>query len=99
MSLNYELQFNEKAKIDEFCTQIWDIMQASYNAEIHPAELTLPGQLNLKRRAIGLSKRVTINNDDPLAIIDFVLLYAVTIAEEMQVVQEWLPPIQMYLVL
>lgn len=82
LSLNYELQFNEKAKIDEFCTQIWDTMQASYNAGIHPTELTLPGPLNLKRRAIGLSKRLTINNDDPLAIIDFVSLYAIAIAEE-----------------
>lgn len=47
LSLDYELQFNEKAKIDEFCTQIWDIMQASYNTGIRHTELTLPIPLDL----------------------------------------------------
>lgn len=82
LSLNYELQFHDKGKITEFCTQIWDTMQESYHNGIHPTELSLPGALNLKRRAVGLSKRLTINNDDPLAIIDFVSLYAIAIAEE-----------------
>lgn len=82
LSLNYELQFHSKAEIYDFCALIWDTMQESYRAGIHPSEIYLPGKLNLKRRAVGLSKRLTITNDDPLAIIDFVSLYAIAIAEE-----------------
>ncbi|RAX54238.1 L-serine ammonia-lyase [Helicobacter sp. 16-1353] len=81
LSYEYELQFHTKEEIRSYCFEIWEAMQESYYNGIHPKSLYLPGSLNLKRRAVGLSERLVMSSD-PMAIIDFISLYAIAIAEE-----------------
>lgn len=81
LSYNYELQFHTKDEIRNYCLEIWEVMQEVYYNGIHPKDINLPGNLNLKRRAVGLSKRLSLTSD-PMGIIDFISLYAIAIAEE-----------------
>lgn len=81
LSYNYELQFHTKEEIRNYCLEIWEVMQEAYYNGIHPKDMNLPGGLKLKRRAVGLSQRVTLTSD-PMGIIDFISLYAIAIAEE-----------------
>ncbi len=80
-SLNYELQFLAKREIEEYLSLIWEVMQEAYFAGIHPKNSVLPGPLKLKRRAPGLFERLQMSAD-PLAILDFISLYAIAVAEE-----------------
>lgn len=81
LSLEYELQFHSFEHIKKYCIEIWDVMQSAYAAGINPKNPNLPGALNLHRRAKGLYERLYAN-DDPMAIIDYISLYAISIAEE-----------------
>ncbi len=81
LSYNYELQFNTKDEIRNYCLEIWEVMQEAYYNGIHPKEMNLPGNLKLHRRAKGLSERISMTSD-PMGIIDFISLYAIAIAEE-----------------
>lgn len=81
LSYEYELQFNTKDEIRNYCLEIWEVMQEVYYNGIHPKSIYLPGSLHLKRRAVGLSERLTMTSD-PMGIIDFISLYAIAIAEE-----------------
>lgn len=81
LSMNYELQFNSKEFIEKYCLEIWEIMQEVFANGINPKNDYLPGKLHLKRRASGLYKRLYVS-DDPMAIIDYISLYAIAIAEE-----------------
>lgn len=81
LSYEYELQFNTKEEIRNYCFEIWEVMQEVYYNGIHPKSLYLPGKLELKRRAVGLNERISLTSD-PLGIIDFISLYAIAIAEE-----------------
>lgn len=80
-SLEYELQFNDLDHIKNYCLEIWKTMQEVYHNGTHPKDSTLPGKLNLHRRAVGLFERIQVSSD-PLGIIDFISLYAIAIAEE-----------------
>lgn len=81
LSYEYELQFHTKEEIISYCIEIWEVMQEVYYSGINPKSIYLPGSLHLKRRAPGLSKRITLTSD-PMGIIDFISLYAISIAEE-----------------
>lgn len=81
LSLEYELQFHSLEEIKEYCLEIWDVMQEAFAAGINPKSLDLPGNLKLHRRAKGLYERLYAS-DDPMAILDYVSLYAMAIAEE-----------------
>ncbi|WP_169776707.1 L-serine ammonia-lyase [Campylobacter mucosalis] len=81
LSFEYELQFHSSDEIQRYCVEIWDVMQSAYAAGINPKNMNLPGSLNLHRRAKGLYERLYAN-DDPMAIIDYISLYAISIAEE-----------------
>lgn len=81
LSYNYELQFHTKEEIRTYCLEIWEVMQEAYYNGTHPTEEYLPGKLHLKRRAKGLKERVKMTTD-PIGIIDFISLYAISIAEE-----------------
>ncbi|MBK1971096.1 L-serine ammonia-lyase [Campylobacter sp. 2018MI35] len=81
LSYNYELQFHTKEEIRNYCLEIWRVMEEAYHNGTHPTEEYLPGKLHLRRRAKGLKERVKLTTD-PIGIIDFISLYAISIAEE-----------------
>ncbi len=81
LSLRYELQFHDEAYINEYCAQIWQVMQEAYHNGLKPDNEYLPGSLHLKRRAPSMLQ-VLNEKDDPFTVIDRVSLYAMAIAEE-----------------
>lgn len=81
LSLKYELQFHTQDEINSYCLEIWDVMQEAFVAGINPKSLNLPGNLKLHRRAKGLYERLYAS-DDPMAMLDYISLYAISIAEE-----------------
>lgn len=81
LSLEYELQFHTQDEINNYCLEIWDVMQEAFVAGINPKSLDLPGNLKLHRRAKGLYERLYAS-DDPMAMLDYISLYAISIAEE-----------------
>ena len=65
---------------------LWDVMQACIDRGIH-TEGTLPGGLNVRRRAPGLARRLAAMEEvgkikDPLAPLDSVTLVAMAVNEE-----------------
>lgn len=82
LSLRYELQFHDEAYINQYCADIWQVMQEAFEHGLHPANPYLPGSLHLKRRAPGLVSALQEHNNDPFAVIDKISLYAISIAEE-----------------
>lgn len=81
ISLEYEKQFNSEEYIRSYCLEIWGAMQESYRNGCNPSSETLPGPLNLKRRAPELIKK-NYKKEDPLAFVDSLSLFAMAIAEE-----------------
>lgn len=81
LSLEYELQFHTLDEIKAYCLEIWDVMQEVFASGINPKSLDLPGNLKLHRRAKGIYERLYAS-DDPIAILDYISLYAIAIAEE-----------------
>lgn len=80
-SLAYENQFASTEEIHRYCLEIWRVMQDSYFNGINTKETVLPGALKLKRRAPALAKKQA-NTSDPLAIVDLISLYAMSVSEE-----------------
>lgn len=81
LSLEYELQFHTREYISQYCRDIWQAMEESYNHGCNPTSLELPGKIHLHRRAKGLSERIKPTTD-PFGILDYVSLYAIAVAEE-----------------
>ncbi|WP_069638291.1 L-serine ammonia-lyase [Campylobacter pinnipediorum] len=74
-----------KKDIKAYCLEIYDAMMECYNNGITSKERTLPGIINLKRLAPAIKKRLDENQKedlDPLAMIDYVSMYARAVAEE-----------------
>ncbi len=85
ISMLRECEINSKEYVENYCLEIWEAMYQSYKNGCHPQMDTLPGILKLKRRAPNILKRIQskLKEDfDPLAIIDYVSIYALAIAEE-----------------
>jgi L-serine dehydratase len=74
-----------EARIRASILALWHTMQASIDRGI-ATEGILPGGLNVRRRAARLAQRLDANNtagrNDPLAIMDWVTLYAMAVNEE-----------------
>lgn len=81
LALKYELQFNSQDYIENYLKNIYTIMQEVYEASLTSKSMYLPGPLHLKRRAQDLKKSLKVSSD-PLAIIDYISLYAIAISEE-----------------
>jgi L-serine dehydratase len=80
-----ERHWRDDAAIDAGLRQIWDAMQACVARGIRSAG-ELPGPLRVKRRAPELHRRLTAHPEaslrDPLAVLDWVNLYALAVNEE-----------------
>lgn len=81
LSWNYELQFNSAEYIRNYCLQMWNLMQTTYENGVNSEEKVLPGVLHLKRRARALAKTLSMTAD-PLSVLDYVSLYAMAVSEE-----------------
>lgn len=86
ISMLRELEINSKEYIENYCLEIWDAMYQSYKNGCYPDTEVLPGALNLKRRAPAVLKRIEKMKEredlDPLAIVDYMSVYALAISEE-----------------
>jgi L-serine dehydratase len=80
-----ERHWRSDAEIDRGLTTIWEAMQACV-ARGMKTEGALPGGLRVPRRAPALYRRLTSNPEanlrDPLAVLDWVNLYALAVNEE-----------------
>lgn len=71
--------------IKNYCLEIYNAMIECYENGINSKEKTLPGAIKLNRLAPSIKKRLDANpkeDIDPLAMIDYVSMYARAIAEE-----------------
>ncbi|MCB0197243.1 MAG: L-serine ammonia-lyase [Anaerolineae bacterium] len=83
--LENEKSWRSEADIRAGLLHIWQVMQACVERGCH-TEGTLPGVLNVKRRAADLYRKLTGQREealrDPLNVIDWVNLYALAVNEE-----------------
>jgi L-serine dehydratase len=78
-----ELAWRDETEVQRHIAVIWDAMQACVQRGCD-REGTLPGGLHVKRRAFALHRRLreTHRSDDPLAVLDWVNLWALAVNEE-----------------
>lgn len=80
--LDHELRYRSKSEISSRLDQIWQAMRACVQRGCEQTGY-LPGGLNVKRRAAALYHELSEHaSHDPLAIIDWVNLYALAVNEE-----------------
>lgn len=75
----------DKEYIKQYCFKVYDAMMECYNNGINSQEKIIPGGLKLNRLAPSIKKRLELNpkeDMDPLAMIDYVAMYARAVAEE-----------------
>jgi L-serine dehydratase len=77
-----ERHWKDDAAIDAGLLAIWDVMQACVKRGLS-SEGTLPGGLRVRRRAAGWHRKLEASAPaDPLAVLDWVNLYALAVNEE-----------------
>src|SRR5690606_25788971 len=80
-----ERHWRSDEEIDAGLLEIWHVMQACV-ARGCATEGELPGPFKVKRRAAALYRRLTsdrtVEKQDPLAVLDWVNLYALAVNEE-----------------
>jgi len=79
-----ERHWRSDARIDAGLLDIWQVMQACVVRGCR-SDGVLPGAFKVRRRAAGLARRLGERPgpvDDPLAVIDWVNLYALAVNEE-----------------
>lgn len=77
--------YGGKEHIKNYCFKIYDAMMECYNNGINSLEKEIPGGLQLTRLAPSIKKRLDLSpkeDIDPLAMIDYVAMYARAVAEE-----------------
>ncbi|PID60155.1 MAG: L-serine ammonia-lyase [Gammaproteobacteria bacterium] len=80
-----ECVWRSEAEVREGLLELWRVMQGCVERGCH-SEGTLPGGMNVRRRAPGLYRQLGENPTgalrDPLTIMDWVNLYALAVNEE-----------------
>ncbi|HHR5881809.1 TPA: L-serine ammonia-lyase [Providencia alcalifaciens] len=79
-----ELALHSKAEISEYLSAVWDVMKAGIERGVSTEGL-LPGPLRVPRRAAALRRQLVTsdnNNIDPMAVIDWINMYALAVNEE-----------------
>ena len=82
--LQNELALHSRSEIDRYCSMIWGVMCAGMERGMH-TEGVLPGGLKVTRRAAPLLRLLQASepfSNDPMAIIDWVNLFALAVSEE-----------------
>ncbi|WP_255716117.1 L-serine ammonia-lyase [Rhodopirellula halodulae] len=85
VALQNEVSFRSEQEIHDGLQHIWQVMQECVDKGCH-TEGTLPGGLDVKRRAPNLfrklTERGTPTDHDPLCLLDWVDLFALAVNEE-----------------
>ena len=68
-------------EVDRRLDEIWQVMHAAVERGMRQTEV-LPGPFRIARRANALMQDVMQRTDDPLAVLDWVNVYAMAVAEE-----------------
>jgi L-serine dehydratase len=77
-----EKTWHQEHEIRAYFTQIWSVMQACVKRGLETAGV-LPGGLNVVRRAPNLAKKLVAGGTtDPLAVMDWVTVFAIAVNEE-----------------
>ena len=79
-----ELALHSKEEISEYLAAVWDVMKAGIERGVSTEGL-LPGPLRVPRRAAALRRQLVTsdnNNIDPMAVIDWINMYALAVNEE-----------------
>ena len=86
MMLRNECTLRDESEVRGRLLHIWDAMQQCVSKGCTRTEKTLPGKLNVRRRApqmfSELTRRPETSLKDPLNILDWVNLYALAVNEE-----------------
>jgi len=80
-----ECELRPKREVLDYCLEIYDEMLKCYENGVNSEETVIPGGLNLHRLAPAINKRLNRDKNlgaDPLAVIDYISMYARAIAEE-----------------
>jgi len=85
MTLENETRFRPEWETRAALLRVWRVMQDCVERGCH-AEGTLPGGLNLRRRAPRLYRELAVRPEaglrDPLTVMDWISLYAMAVNEE-----------------
>ena len=84
LALANELALRSREELDGRLAKIWQVMRECIERGMR-AEGLLPGSLRVPRRAVGLWRRLQATDSlsrDPMAIIDWVNMYALAVSEE-----------------
>lgn len=79
-----ELALHSKEEISEYLAAVWDVMKSGIERGVSTEGL-LPGPLRVPRRAAALRRQLVTsdnNNIDPMAVIDWINMYALAVNEE-----------------
>ena len=68
-------------EVDRRLDEIWQVMHAAVERGMRQTEV-LPGPFRIARRANALMQDVMQRTDDPLAVLDWVNVYAMAVAED-----------------
>ena len=68
-------------EVDRRLDEVWQVMHAAVERGMRQTEV-LPGPFRIARRANALMQDVRQRTDDPLAVLDWVNVYAMAVAEE-----------------
>lgn len=85
IAMKRECELHSKEYVKKYCLDIYKAMLECYENGVSSDEKTLPGIIKLKRLAPAIKKRLETNPKkdlDPLAMIDYVAMYARAISEE-----------------
>jgi len=83
MALANETHWHGEAAVRAHVRRIWDVMQQCVKRGLE-TEGILPGGLNVRRRAVGLARKLSASggSTDPLAPMDWVNVFAMAVNEE-----------------
>jgi L-serine dehydratase len=80
--LENEKSWRREPEIHGYVADVWNAMQACMKRGLE-TDGTLPGGLNVKRRAPSLAKKLgAVSSSDPLAPMDWVSVFAIAVNEE-----------------
>lgn len=85
IALLREAEIYGEEYVKNYCLEIYKAMIECYENGINSTERTLPGGIGINRLAPAIKKRLEANPKedlDPLAVIDYMAMYARAIAEE-----------------
>lgn len=83
ISMLRECELNSKEYVEGYCLNIFEVMVECMRNGMDNEDELIPGAIKLKRRANKLREKLRKNPPtDPLGVMDYISLYALSISEE-----------------